>query len=197
MRVVVTAVNSAGQGEVASALVGATASAAAATPAAPGTAPAAAAGKRVPKSKAAMQLERLRLTPEGQLLLTLACPKKAKARCGSTGSFASGRIASGLSTNAIARGKRVTKTITLTKPQLRTLRGKQTVRFLVRIAAPATPTRPRVRRVTVKVPRKLSGPIRKPRTAAQRRAAAKQRAAAKKRAAAERAAAENATAPAA
>ena len=186
MRAVISATNVAGTAEAPSNIVGTVVAedvgAAADRP--PGVA------RDAPKAKVAAAVRRVRLTPKGKLIVKVKCPKKARGRCGTIGSIAAGRIAHGVSTNHLAKGKGTTKVLKLTKRGRRWLRGRRKVRFLLRIAAPATPTRPRLRRVTVKVPKKLSGKVRraKPQTAKQRAAALKRKrlAAAKKKLAAAR-----------
>lgn len=189
IRAVITATNVAGSVDAGSAALGATLATAAAAPADGGTVRTRKTKKKTPKSKVLATLRRVRIDSKGQLLFTLTCAKKAKDRCGTIGSFASGKAFSGsLSLNGIAKGRTVTHKIVLKPKQRKALRGKRAIRLLLRMAPPATPTRAKARHVRVAVPKTLSGRIKaakKKKLTATQRAAAKRRAA-KKRAAAKR-----------
>jgi hypothetical protein len=158
MRAVVSATNVAGTAEAVTNVVGTVVDGGAGA-AGDGSAGVAAARRRLPKSKVAATVRRVQLDPAGRLLVTLLCPKKARGTCGAAGSIAGAKVSRGVSANAMAKGSTLVKTITLKPRELAGLRGKRRVDFLLRVAAPATPTRPKVRRVKVAVPEKLSGTI--------------------------------------
>jgi hypothetical protein len=159
LRVVVTTTNTAGTAEAASIALGAVATAATAG----GTGGAGAAKKKkVPKAKVAATVRRVSFTPKGRLLVALTCPRKAKGACGIVGSVASGkRLRHRVSVNGLAKGKSVTRAFKLTAAQRKALRGKRTMPFVLRLAAPATPTYAKVRRVKVRVPAALRGKVKK------------------------------------
>jgi hypothetical protein len=146
-------------------------------------------GKRAPRSKVAATVRRVQLTDKGQLLVTLVCPKKAHGTCGVAGSIAGGSVSRGISANAMKKGATVVKRITLTPAQLAGLRGKRSLPMVLRVAAPATPTRSKVRRIKVAVPKKLSGVTAKKRVAKKKRVVRGKKRSTKKKAPAKRKAA--------
>jgi hypothetical protein len=159
LRVVVTTTNTAGTAEAASIALGAVANAATAGGGAGGGT---AKKKKVPKSKVLATVRRVSLASTGRLRIALVCPRKARGACGVIGSATSGkRLRQRVAVNGLARGKSVTRRYTLTAAQRRALRGKRTVTFVLRLAAPATPTYPKLRRVKVKVPAALRRAVRK------------------------------------
>lgn len=129
---------------------------------------AAAARARRQRAKSVATLRSARLTADGKLVLTLQCAKKSKAVCGVRGSYKGGAVRGGLSIAKIARGKSAKKTIKLTAKQLKALKGKKKLTVTLRLAAPATPTRPKVLKRTLKIPtalRKGTAAEKKPATA--------------------------------
>jgi hypothetical protein len=162
MRVVVITSNASGEAQATSALIAAGAGGGAGAGGADGEGAAAkkaraAKKKKVPRAKSLASVARISLTSSGRLLVTLKCAKKSKSACGIIGSFGSGKLKNRLSVNGLKKGGKVTRQFRLTASQKKLLRGKKTLTFTLRVAAPATPTYAKVKRVKVKVPAKLRG----------------------------------------
>jgi hypothetical protein len=160
IRVVVTATNSAGATDKASAALGGRAAAAGTTAKSKGKA----AGRK--KATVPARLRRVGLTPKGRLLVSVTCPSQARSTCGALVSVTLGTSRVRLTAARVARGRVAVREAKLTKAQRRRLRGKRAVYAVVRIAAPATPKRIVRRRIRLKVPAALRRPAATKRTAA-------------------------------
>jgi hypothetical protein len=162
MRAVVSATNVAGFAEAPSNVVGtvvtgAPGAAGDGTAGAGGAATAAKRKKKLPKAKVAATVKRIAFSARGELVATLTCPRKARGACGVTGSIVGGKVRHGLAANGMKKGSTLVKRIKLKPAELKSLRRKRVLNVVLRVAAPATPTRPKVRRLRLRVPSKLSG----------------------------------------
>lgn len=171
MRVVVTATNSAGSVEAASALLGKPVNVG--DPGSADNVPGSAKRKKAKDSsgrgrpgqtkpnstgKTLTKVKRLRFTPKGRLLLTLICPKKAKTTCGAFGSFGSGALRYYVDAGPLKKGTSKNVGFPISKADRLRLRGRRVVDFAFRLRAPqAKSKKMKTSRKRVAVTSKLSG----------------------------------------
>jgi hypothetical protein len=97
------------------------------------------------------EVQRLRMTPGGVLILVLRCPRYRTVACGASGTIVAGTplgeviadtpLSFKIRAGSVPKGKSRTRLFKLTTAQREALKTLKTVNFRVRLAAPAKPKR--------------------------------------------------------